>query len=155
MNKKRMDRGISRVKWQTEKGVAQGWQVRVQRRGVIRRRFFNDKKYGGKKKAMAMARVYRERAKAELLFPPPGKLGSKRPVTDSGESMGIHRVASRCRKDSGVYRYEYWQVLWSPKPGERRCRRFSIHKYGEKGAYELAVTARQKAIQKRPGTRFY
>ncbi len=42
--------------------------------------------------------------------------------------------------------YQFWQATWSPAPGQRRCVKFSIKRYGDREAFQLAVEARTTGI---------
>ncbi|MCH1509877.1 MAG: hypothetical protein L7T84_11770 [Akkermansiaceae bacterium] len=42
--------------------------------------------------------------------------------------------------------YQFWQATWSPAPGERRCVKFSIKRYGDREAFKLAVVARNEGV---------
>lgn len=41
----------------------------------------------------------------------------------------------------------YWEVQWPIENGRSRHRKFSILKYGEEGAYQLALAARETALE--------
>ncbi len=41
--------------------------------------------------------------------------------------------------------YHFLQTTWSPQPGKRCCVKFSIRRYGESAAFDLAVQARSEA----------
>jgi hypothetical protein len=57
--------------------------------------------------------------------------------------VGVTRVRSLA--SNGSY-YESWQATWSPRPGQRKCVRFSVRRYGDDEAFLLACEARRKAI---------
>jgi hypothetical protein len=42
---------------------------------------------------------------------------------------------------------KYWLALWSPELGVVRRKQFSIRKYGEKKAKNLAIRARQAGVR--------
>lgn len=117
-----------------------GWQVRLQRRGVKYARYFSDRLHGGPRGAYQAARRWRDRLLQRL---------------ESGDTVRICRRSARNR--SGVVgvskvtvvspsggRYQFWQATWSPEPGQRRCVRFSVRRYGNRQAFEMAVKARQE-----------
>jgi hypothetical protein len=53
--------------------------------------------------------------------------------------VGVSRVTVVA---SNGMEYQFWQATWS-EPGKRRCVKFSVKRYGEEGAFELAVEARE------------
>ena len=40
----------------------------------------------------------------------------------------------------------YWAAIWRPRPGVRMQKSFSVKKYGERGAYRLALAARRQGL---------
>ena len=127
-----------------------GWQVRLQRRGVRFQRYFGDKRWGGKRAALARARQFRDRVLARIKDSAEGeadatpRVRSHSSTTDNRSGMvGVTRV--RRLASNGSY-YESWQATWSPRPGRRKCVRFSVRRYGDEEAFLLACEARREAI---------
>lgn len=117
-----------------------GWQVRLQRRGVKYAKYFSDRLHGGSRGAFMYAKQWRDRLLRRL---------------ESEESVRICRHSTR--NSSGVVgvskvtvvapngaKYQFWQATWSPESGQRRCVKFSVRRYGDRRAFELAVDARHK-----------
>ena len=48
----------------------------------------------------------------------------------------------------------YWEAQWPIGDGRSRHRKFSILKYGEKGAYQRALAARETALEALSGQTF-
>ena len=127
-----------------------GWQVRLQRRGVRYQRFFGDSRWGGKRAALSRARQYRDRVLARIddalagENDAPPRVRSHSSTADNRSGMvGVTRVRSLA--SNGSY-YESWQATWSPQPGQRKCVRFSVRRYGDDEAFSLACEVRREAI---------
>lgn len=127
-----------------------GWQVRLQRRGVRYQRYFGDNRWGGKRAALARARQFRDRVlariedRAEAREDVEPRVRSHSATADNRSGMvGVTRVRSLA--SNGSY-YESWQATWSPRPGRRKCLRFSVRRYGDEEAFLLACEARREAI---------
>lgn len=127
-----------------------GWQVRLQRRGVRYQRYFGDNRWGGKRAALLRARQYRDRVLARIDDSADREEGSERRVRSHSSTadnqsgmVGVTRVRSLA--SNGIY-YESWQATWSPRPGRRKCVRFSVRRYGDDEAFLLACEARLEAI---------
>jgi len=58
--------------------------------------------------------------------------------------VGVSRIIIK----SGTSRYEFWQATWSSGPGVRRRMKFSVRRYGEERAFELACGARKRGERK-------
>lgn len=118
-----------------------GWQVRLTRSGRRFSKFFSDSRCGGQSHALREAQRYRDdlvgRLPADERPAAEGKL-TRRNVSGV---VGVSRIVVRTE----VARYTFWQATWSPRPGERRRVKFSIRRYGEERAFELACEARRQA----------
>lgn len=134
--------GITRI--DDDGGSTHGWQVRVQRRGVKRSRFFSDRRHGGRRQALLKAREHRDQLLEKM--PPFSRKTRARRKTSRNASgvVGVSLVTT-----SGKYglRYEFWQATWSPRLGERKRVKFSIGKYGDKKAFRLARDARRDGLR--------
>lgn len=118
-----------------------GWQVRL-RRGERRfSKFFSDRLHGGADLALLAARCFRDELVAQL--PAPERAGAAGKMTRRNVSgvVGVSRIVVRTRTAS----YEFWQATWSPERGVRKRVKFSIRRYGEERAFELACEVRRDA----------
>ena len=138
--------GISRLD-QTAVGT-HGWQVRLQRKGVRYGRFFSDSAWGGSEGALREAVAFRgavirevEETHARLK----SSIRSHRAPAARNKSgvVGVTRIVQRSA--SGV-EYHFWQASWTRGDGVRRTVRYSVLKYGDHDAYQLACEARKRAI---------
>ena len=141
--KKKPNRNISRV----DTASTHGYQVRFMRRGYVTEKFFSDSIFGGKRKALAAARKLRDKLEKESSHYSRKEVARIKSVRNTSGVVGV-RLAEEVKLDlpsKPVYRY--WVAQWSPEPGVRRTRRFSINKYGDKAAYKKAVAARKKGVR--------
>ncbi|WP_377178051.1 AP2/ERF family transcription factor [Rubritalea tangerina] len=118
-----------------------GWQVRLQRRGIKYAKFFADAPHGGAEEALNAARAWRNNLLDRLESEDRARI-CQRSTRNSSGVVGVSKVSV---VTNGV-RYTFWQATWSPEPGKRRCVKFSIKRYGDAEAFDLAVKARIEAI---------
>jgi len=141
------DFGISRL--DQESVGTHGWQVRFQRKGVRQGRFFSDSEWGGKRRALAIARKYRDQllAQAERQDAVAGRaVRVQTVVTRRNQSgvVGVSRISQRSAKGD---EYHFWQASWTSPDGTRETVRFSVRKFGDEEAFQRACEARRKAIR--------
>ena len=121
-----------------------GWQVRLRRRGKLFSKFFSDRKHDGVDNALVIARSYRN----ELIktLPDPVRAGAEGKLTRRNISgvVGVSRIVIK----TGTRRYEFWQATWSCESGVRKRMKFSVRRYGEERAFELACDARKNGERK-------
>jgi hypothetical protein len=106
-----------------------GWQVQVPGKPS---EFFADTKHGGQAAALRKAR---ERA-ATLADSSRVNLNTGRFVRSGHD--GVFRIEVRG--------YGFWVAEWSPEPGKKQQARFSVGKWGEKGAEQKAREERAKKV---------
>lgn len=121
------------------------WIVRVQRRNRIHHRYFSDSVYSGKRLALAAAKAYREtllRTLPEFTRPEVCRIRKKN--NRSGVS-GVSRHETAGRTPTSPRR-TFWVAQWPIGGGKAKMRKFSIKRYGERGAYLRALRARRTAL---------
>jgi hypothetical protein len=144
MNQPSKTPGISRIDQPSHR--THGFFLRAARQGKIYSAFFSDKTYGGQAQALAAAREYRGKL-LNILGLPAQK--SRRFWAElprrKGRSgiVGVQRVIDR---QSKPWR-KYWRATCSPKPGVVRRKQFSIRKFGEEKAKQLAIRARRAGVR--------
>ena len=138
------NKGITRI----DSGSAHAWNVRGQKNGKSYSRLFSDRKYGGKRKAQNQARQYRDKLNDQLAQIPTKPQGQRIAYRDSRNTTGVLGVCRLASRGSSGTIYEWYSVSWRPSPGKQKCTAFSIRKYGEKKAFELAVALRRKMLRK-------
>ena len=134
----RSNYGITRID-QPEKGN-HGFWVRVTHRGETHHKYFADKSSGGRTEALEKARKHRNAILSAM--PLAKQIAAARPprqILRSGVK-GVTHVVSRNPKGKV---YEYWQAVWNDENGSRKTAKFSIGRYGNRGALEKAVRTRE------------
>jgi len=118
-----------------------GFQVRLQRRGVKYGKFFADRVHGHPQLALHAARQWRDALLESITHR--ARVCERSPRNSSGV-VGVSKITVIAANGNS---YHFWQATWSPAPGQRRCVKFSIKRYGNHRAFQLAVEARTEGIQ--------
>ena len=119
----------------------QGWRVAYTRAGEKFVRYFSDKQYGGVRKSLTAAQDHLEELKKVLEKIPP-QTSLARPGKKGGSIVGVHRAESPGGKGSSSK--ATWVASWN-EGGKRKTRKFSVAKYGERQAKQMAIKAREEA----------
>ena len=119
-----------------------GWQVRMQRHRIKYAKFFSDRSHGSPARALAAAITWRDELHAELANLNQTRVCQKSKRNKSGV-VGVSKV--RIISATGTV-YHFWQATWTMSDGRRGRVRFSVKKHGDRGAFRLAVKARQQGI---------
>ena len=141
--KSKTNKGISRI----DSGSTHGWFVRGYRNGETFSKLFSDKKCGGKGKALALARTHRNKLHKKLAAIPRKPRGRRIVYKDSRNTTGVIGVCRTAKSVPGGMVNDRYSVSWRPEPGVQKCTSFSINKYGEKRAFQLAVSHRRKMMR--------
>lgn len=137
------EKGISRI----DSGSTHGWFVRGYRNGKTYSRLFSDGKFGSQDAALKEAIAYRDGLHSEL-DEVPKKPRARRIVTrDTRNSTGVLGVCRTAKAGPNGKVNECYSVSWRPSPGVQKCTSFSIRKYGEKKAFQLAVSHRRQMLK--------
>ncbi len=136
-------KGISRI----DSGSTHGWFVRGYKNGKTFSRLFSDKKWGGKRPALQEAKKYRDSLREELDRIPTKPRGRRLVFRDSRNTTGVLGVCRTSKRSASGKLNECYSVSWRPEPGVQKCTSFSIRKYGEQKAFELAVAHRRKMLK--------
>ncbi len=143
MPRTKKDKGISRI----DSGSTHGWFVRGYRNGKTYSRLFSDLKCGGKRKALAQAREYRDQLHGDLAKIPQKPRARRIVFRDSRNTTGVLGVCRTAKKGANGTLNECYSVSWRPEPGVQKCTSYSIRKYGEKKAFRLAVAHRKRVLK--------
>ena len=119
-----------------------GWQVRMQCRGRKVSRFFSDRHYGNADSSLQAARQWRDQQWVAWQNEHRPRVCQSSPRNVSGV-VGVSRVSVKSR--NGCV-YFFWQATWCPAPGQRQSVKFSIKKFGDYAAYQLAIEARLTGV---------
>lgn len=136
-------RNISRVKPNraVERNTG-GWLVRFSRAGKFTQVYFGDDSLGGKAESLKAAMAERDRLERIL---EPTSVRRKRLLLDPARGINLRRQNLTRNGRKSVY--EFAEAVWSDRPGHVVSRRFSVAKFGKKGAMALARDARKAAIK--------
>lgn len=135
-------KGISRIVTSS----TLGWYVRVYRNKKTYSKFFSDTKFGGKDKALETA-IFQKEELSRMISKIPKKPTKRRVVTkDKRNTTGVLGVSRTSKKASNGKSYDCYTVSWRPEPKVQKSTSFSIKKYGEEKALEMAIELRRKNI---------
>lgn len=119
-----------------------GYVVRYMRDRALFQKLFSDTQYGSPENAFEAAKLYLTELKAT--FPPMNRrefCQIKRRKKDG--IVGVHRNESKSRGKV----YASWIAQWCPEEGKIAKRGFSVNKYGEERAKQLAEVAREAGLR--------
>jgi len=124
------------------------WSVTIQRRGRVYHRHFTDSVYGGKSKTLNAAKVYRDTL-VNCLRPLTRleRCRIKKKNNRSGIS-GVIKIDTWQHNRGRRYHRRYWLAQWPIGNGKAQMKKFSIMRYGERGAFQRALRARQEALKR-------
>lgn len=142
--------GISRVDDDTHHTHA--WRVSLRRRGKAHVKNFPDKKYGGKRSALRLAKDYRDEVVKKF---PPLTRKEFASILRSNNRSGITGVYKYAKKytvaDSREIEVWYWEAHWPTERGKSKSASFSINQFGEDIARSMALRARKKGLKEVEG----
>lgn len=142
MTEPRPNYGITRIDQPEKKN--HGFYVRITHRGKSHQKYFPDKSLGGKPKALKAAKAYRDSLLDKMpKYKQDAAAKKKRKIKQSGV-VGVTHVVSKSPKDK---LYEYWQAAWIDVDGNRRTAKFSISRYGNEKAMDMAKKARRDGLK--------
>ena len=144
MNKPSLTPGICRIDQSSKR--THGFFVRIQRNGKLYSAFFSDLSLGGYAEALAAAQQHYQKL---LLKFGPSIRGDRRALAErrlGHNTSGIVGVGKIVRHYKGKAS-KYWQAAWSPEPYVVRRMVFSVRKYGDRVARQLAIQARREGVR--------
>lgn len=133
--------GITRMDYEH----THGWAVRYRIKKVTHSKLFSDGKLGGKRKALLAAQKYYQEMLAK--YPKPTLL--ERALTPSKRNNSGTPGVSRSVTQRATFTEESWLAECLMPNGTRKCKRFSIKKYGERKAKKLAIQARIEMLEEK------
>jgi hypothetical protein len=140
-------RNIRRIDDDSRRRSTHAWFVQVQRDYRIAMKMFSDGVYGGKRKALQAAIAFRAQLLAE--------------VSDYEYQIWLRSVLRRNNKSgiAGVSRHDaidnpntgrrviFWLASWTDEHRVSRKRKFSVLRYGERKAKQLAIAERERQLK--------
>lgn len=142
-------KGVSRID-QAEKNTY-GWYVRIRYKGETKSKFFADKKYGGRDKAFYQAKNWYKKESNKILRRIGGRDFEGRGIVDGilvtvhkDNNTGIVGIQKIVRKKKTTT-YRAYRVVFKDH-GKYKTKFFSIDKYGDKEAFEMARKFRAEKL---------
>jgi len=123
------------------------WLVQVQRGNKIETKMFSDCTYGGKRRALRAALKLRNELLAQELFE---HQIWRRTLLRKNNTSGIPGVAryDQLANPRTGKRAVFWMASWIDEKGVGRKRKFSVFRYGEEEAKQLAIAEREKQLKR-------
>lgn len=142
-----IDYGITRIDINREVRPTHGYEVRIQKRNKNFHKFFNDNSFKNKEEALKEARKYRDKI---LEKNPPltrAEFSENSGKKTSSGIVGVTLITNVDKRKNKTYSYDFWKAWWSPAPGIRKSKIFSVNKYGYDEAFKLAKEARKEGLK--------
>ena len=142
--------GITRV--DHERSRTHAWRVTIQRQGKVHVGHFSDGVFGGKQKALAAAKKYRDGLLAK--FPPLTRKEYCSILRRNNRSglAGVSYHAEVIETERGPVERRFWIARLPLEPWRTKLVKFSIAKYGAEEAFRRAVKARLDALEALSGS---
>lgn len=123
------------------------WLVQVQRHQRVDLKVFTDNVWGGKRKALAAARQWRDQLTlpADEYTHEMWRRNRLRRNNSSG-MVGVARYERPPRPDGKPGGVAFWFSAWIDEHGVRRSRKFSVNRWGERGAKQRAIDEREREV---------
>lgn len=116
------------------------WCVNFSRKGVSSYKRFYEPKYGGTDQALAAAVAWRDQQLAQLAAMTMVEFCAKKRSSNSSGVPGVHFLKSKAQP------HGFWQAKLKLGGGKYLSRNFSVLYYGDKEAFDLAVSARKAML---------
>lgn len=124
------------------------WKVAVRRAGQYIHQYFADAAHGGTAQALAAALAWRDQTVAELTGVDYAvwRRELMLPTNTSG-IVGVSRGFVLKKRGKRTVKFAMWTAYWQNANGKRSTRSFSVNKYGEEEAKQMAISAREEGMQ--------
>jgi len=143
--------GISRI--DDEQCNSHAWRVSLCRHGKRLVKNFPDKKHGSRNSALFKATEFRDQLL--LKYPPISRkefCNAKRRNNKTGIT-GVYKYRKNYQlKDGSTREIWYWEANWPNAVGKSMSKSFSIKRYGEELAKQMAISARVAGMKNVEGT---
>lgn len=143
--------GISRI--DNDQHSTHAWRVSLIRRGKCLVKNFPDKKLDGADKALQKAKDYRDQLLIE--HPPISRkefCNAKRRNNKTGIT-GVYKYRKTYQlKDGSIKETWYWEANWPDAEGKSVTKSYSVKRFGEPLAKQMAMRARESGLQTIEGT---
>jgi hypothetical protein len=121
------------------------WIVVLQRRGLVFRKRFPDRAYGGKQQALRAAKEYRDRIVRQ--HPPMSRAEYATKLRRNNRSgmPGMCGIV-RSTANGGKPKRLFWVAFWPTADQGKAQIKFAVNRYGDDKAREMAIEARTRAL---------
>ena len=148
MARKNPRRNIHRVEVQSDSGKTYGgWNVRFQRKGQVIQQFFSDSHYGGRRNALAAAKLVRDEIESSYRKYTVAELEQVPNRRNKSGHVGVRLHKQIDIRGEYEYHYWYWIAQWTDGRGRRRTRSFSVQSLGHDEAFRRALAARKRGVR--------
>ena len=131
-----------------EKTRTHAWEVMLRLTGRLSTKQFTDGVYGGKRKSLQAAIIYRDELLAKSdLFAQQIWIRTKLRSNNKSGISGVFRHIQLDKRSPGS-RSVCWIATWNDEFGARRSRRFSVRINGELEAKQMAIVERERQLER-------
>lgn len=116
------------------------WAVLFSRKGKLHYKSFYDTRRGGSTKALADAVAWRDEQLASVAVLSKRDFCQLTRTSNHSGVPGVHFFLARNQPQGS------WAARLKTPDGKERTKTFSVKKYGERGAFKMAVTARKDLL---------
>jgi len=135
------------IRFMMAKGTEPGYLVKIGRRKVDHTKWFGIVQFGSDLLALSAAQKWRDEQIRTLPVLTKKEFVSMIRTNNTSGAAGVVRITKRSRKRSGAEVSAHYWLARPPRCVNTSQRSFSIAKYGEKHAWELATKARREMEQ--------
>lgn len=124
------------------------WVVQVQRHKHAAIKMFTDSVWGGKRKALAAARQWRDEH-TQPLGEYQHELWRRNLLRRNNKSglVGVARSEREALPSGKPSNAAFWQASWIDEHGINRKRKFSVRRWGEHRAKQMAIEVREQGVR--------
>ncbi|MEZ6092797.1 MAG: AP2 domain-containing protein [Pirellulaceae bacterium] len=141
------EKNISRIETNSNGSISKGFLVRVMRRGERFQKFFGDATFGSRPKALAAAKKFRDSVLKKNKGFSKKELANRASSRNTSGIVGVRYSEEVHGTGKNKRVYGFWVASWNPKAGVRKTKRYSIDKYGDDEAMQMAIKAREEGIR--------
>jgi|CXWL01.1.fsa_nt_gi hypothetical protein len=125
------------------------WQVHLNRNNQRSSKVFSDGVWGGKRKALAAARAWRD-ARLQPLAEYGHELWRRNVLRRNNRSgiVGVARYERRPTESRKAGKGAYWLAFWTDEHGLSRKRKFAVGAWGERNAKQMAIQEREQQVRR-------
>ncbi len=135
------------IRFMMAKGMEPGYLVKIGRRKVDHTKWFGIVQFGSDALALRAAQAWRDEQICSLPVLTKQEFVSMIRTNNTSGAAGVVRITKRSRKRSGAEVSAHYWLARPPRCVKASQRSFSIAKYGEERAWELAAKARREMEQ--------